>query len=283
MSAYGSLDDVEDPARLPPPSALRGLNAVQRRLESMQESPAADSWRALARELLHALDLSHDVALACVVRNQVGGTYALRHSVETAVIAALVARRLRVRPVHLLTLASAALALHTTGRHDAGDHTARQGAADQDWYMGMLLAHAPGHAPDEPMLALGARLLRMADRYCAAISARNYRRALLPDDALARVLADSLSDVPDDGLADAFGHEIGPYPPGTVVRLASGETGVVLHRDGGQPEVLCLRDAAGRAMPVALPRRAPIACALGEDDSDVHVSMKQVWGPLASL
>ncbi|QGZ42776.1 hypothetical protein IP92_04644 [Pseudoduganella flava] len=278
MSAPG-IDELEDPARLPPPSVLRGLNAVQRRLESMQESPAAESWRALARELLHALDLSHDVALACVLRNQIGGTYALRHSVETAVIAALTARHLRVRPVHLLTLTSAALALHTTGRHEAGPHTVRSAEAEHDWFTRQLLAHAPGHAPDEPVLATGARLLRMADRYCAGISARNYRRSLLPDDALARVLADA----PDEGLADAFRREIGPFPPGTVVRLEGGETGVVLHRDGGQPEVLCLRDAAGRALPVALPRRAPIACALGDDDCDVRVSMKQVWGPLASL
>jgi hypothetical protein len=221
-----SIDDLEEPARLPPPSVLRGLNAVQRRLESMHDAPAAESWRALARELLHALDLSHDVALACVLRNQVGGTYALRHSVETAVIAALTARHLRVRPVHLLTLTSAALALHTTGRHDAGDHTARTGAAEHEWFTRMLLAHAPGHAPDEPMLALGARLLRMADRYCAGISARNYRRSLLPDEALARALDTALdtaqADAPDDGLADAFRREIGPYPPGTVVRLASG-------------------------------------------------------------
>jgi hypothetical protein len=275
-----------------PPSVLRALNAVQRRLEDAARHGAhgdpAD-LRATARDLLHAIDLSADVALACVLRNQVAGSYAMRHSVETAVIAALVARHLHMRPIHLLSTVSAALALHATGRHDEPKHDGPVTRAvrctrdtETDWFACLLSDHAPEeHAPPDP---LAVELLRMADRYCAGVSPRNYRRALLPADALAR----ALHGASHPELAAAFTQEIGPCPPGTVVRLAGGEVAVVTHRDGGQPEVLCLRDDAGRRFTVPLPRRVgeddcAIASALGEEDHDIHIGMKQVWGPLASL
>lgn len=292
MGPHERLRDLEeaDGAAHPaaPPSVLRALNAVQQRLEHFQRAPShgdpAD-LRATARDLLHAIDLSADVALACVLRNQVAGSYAMRHSVETAVIAALVGRRLHMRPAHLLSLVSAALALHATGRHDESVaqavHCTR--TSEPDWFACLLLDHAPASGGGTDMDAT-AHLLRMADRYCAGISPRNYRRALLPDDALARVLEGS----PDPELTAAFREEVGPYPPGTMVRLASGELGIVAHRDGGRPAVFCLRDAAGRSLTVPLPRRVgedgcAIAAALCDEDSDFRVPMKQVWGPLGSL
>jgi hypothetical protein len=294
QQSLGDLEEADSAGHTAaPPSVLRALNAVQHRLDDFQRAPAhgdpAD-LRATARTLLHAVDLSADVALACVLRNQVAGSYAMRHSIETAVVAALVGRRLHMRPAHLLSLVSAALALHATGRHARDDtappvaaavHCTR--AAETDWFACLLLDHAPASAAEGDLDA-AAHLLRMADRYCAGISPRNYRRALLPDDALARVLEQS----PDPELTAAFRDEIGPYPPGTVVRLASGEWGIVAHRDGGHPAVFCLRDAEGRTFTMPLPRRVgadgcAIAAALGDDDSEIPVSMKQVWGPLASL
>jgi hypothetical protein len=280
------------PRPAPPPSVLRALNAVQQRLVDAQRDAERDSGhlRAAARELLHAVDLSGDVALACVLRNQVAGSYAMRHSIETAVVAALVGGRLHMAPARLLSLAAAALALQATGRHDDSDD-AREAAralyctrgGESDWFACLLLDHAPESQAGDALDG-AAPLLRMADRYCAGVSPRNYRRALLPGDALAR----ALEMAPHADMAAAFRDEIGPCPPGTVVLLAGGERGIVAHRDGDRPHVLCLRDAAGRAFTVPLPRRVgedgcAIAAALGDEDGDLPVSMKQVWGPLASL
>ncbi|WP_338761283.1 metal-dependent phosphohydrolase [Massilia sp. METH4] len=294
-SALHDLPPPEGDARpAAPPSVLRALNLVQRRLEEgahlapHEEPDAPEDLRATARELLHAVDLSADVALACVLRNQVGGSYAVRHSIETAVVAALVARRLHMRPVHLLSVVTAALALHATGRHEEPAGQALHGShpRDPDLFASLLLDHSSPHAsaPSSAADMAAAHLLRMADRYCAGVSPRNYRRALLPNDALARVL----EQAPDAELAAAFREELGPFPPGSAVRLAGGELAVVAHRDAGGVEVLCLRDAAGRACSVPLPRRVgeggcAIVAALGEEDGELRVSMKQVWGPLASL
>jgi hypothetical protein len=283
---HDSLEDLDQAAAAPaPPSVLRELNAVQGRLADC--APCAGghdgpAMRAIARELLHAVSLSADVALACVLRNQVAGSYAMRRSIETAVIASLVGRRLHVRPANLLSLVSAALALHASGRfeRDAPAGRRNDGAG---FFCGLLLDHSGDPVPDEPDVQAGAELLRMADRYCAGISARNYRSSLAPDDTLRRVLAEA----PDPALAEAFAQELGPFPPGTVVRLAGGETGVVAHRDDGQPEVFCLLDDAGRLFATPQPRRVGEGCAiercLGEEESDVRVSMRQIWGPLASL
>ncbi|HEX8606439.1 MAG TPA: metal-dependent phosphohydrolase, partial [Pseudoduganella sp.] len=160
-------------------------------------------------------------------------------------------------------------------------------ATEPDWFACLLADHAPEPLHERTAgtdAQAAAHLLRMADRYCAGISPRNYRRALLPDDALARVLELS----PDPVLTAAFVQEIGAYPPGTAVRLAGGELGVVAHRDGGRPEIFCLRDGAGRTFSMPLPRRVgedgcAIAAALCEDDIELPIPMKQVWGPLASL
>lgn len=291
MTTPGSLHDLvmgDAGSGADAPSVLRALNAVQQRLHGGADH-SSTGMRAIARDLLHAVELAPDVALACVLRNQVAGSYAVRHSIETAVIASLVAQRANIRPPQILSLAAASLALHTVERHERDNiHLLRcADADDNEWFACILLAHADPETADSPCTT-SARVLRMADRYCAAISARNYRRSLPPDEALRTVMAEAS----DASLAEAFRLEIGPYPPGTVVRLASGEMGVVAHRDGGRPEVYCLRDAHGRALPVPQPRHVgrddgesgcTIAAAIAEDEAELRVPMKQVWGPLASL
>lgn len=295
MDAQGSLKDLLmgdmiDSAGSP--SVLRALNAVQQRLEAsttVRDRHTATGMRALARELLHAVELSPDVALACILRNQIAGSYAVRHSIETAVIASLVAHRANVRAPQILSLAAASLALHTVERNDRDNlHVLRcADADDSEWFACILLAQADPETADTPCTT-SARVLRMADRYCAAISARNYRRSLLPDEAL-RTVSETASD---PALIEAFRLELGPFPPGTVVRLASGETGIVAHRDGGRPTVYCLRDARGQALPVPQARHVDmgdsesgctIEGALAEDDAELRVPMQKIWGPLASL
>jgi len=71
-------------------------------------------------------------------------------------------------------------------------------------------------------------LLRMSDLFVARISPRRSRRALAPNVAV-RNLYLEIRDHSGE-LGAIFAKQIGMYPPGTYVRLQSGETAVVIRR-----------------------------------------------------
>ena len=112
---------------------------------------------------------------------------------------------------------------------------------------------------------------------------------MLPHLALHKLCTDC--DVPvEPGLAEQFTREIGPYPPGTLVRLQNGEVGVISARADvqGALAVHALRGPDGKAMPVPLVRMTSeggcgIEEALHEDQANLRFSMKAVWGELAGI
>ena len=80
--------------------------------------------------------------------------------------------------------------------------------------------------------------------------------------------------------------QVGLYPPGTLVRLHDGETGVVFSRAG--PLVHALRSADGTPLSPPNIRAAcdpdcAIDAALHEDDARLRFSMRQVWGAAAAI
>jgi hypothetical protein len=169
------------------------------------------------------------------------------------------------------------------------------GIEDDEWISCVLMHHESDDGSGYPagmtreQITHNARLLSLADRYCARVSARNYRCSMLPDEAMDKLLHDPLHPA-DPALQEQFHRQVGRFPPGALVRLANGELGVVTSRDGGDGvlEVHCMRDAAGKALPAAVQRRTDQAeCAiheaLSEDQAELRFSMKQVWGAQAAL
>jgi HD-GYP domain-containing protein (c-di-GMP phosphodiesterase class II) len=94
-----------------------------------------------------------------------------------------------------------------------------------------------------------AALLQRCDVYTAKLSPRRSREALAAD-AAARSL---FLDHPRDPFVAAVIKEFGVYPPGCFVRLASGETGMVVRRGASAhtPTVAAMTDARGA--PLAVP------------------------------
>lgn len=95
---------------------------------------------------------------------------------------------------------------------------------------------------------LYSRIVAIADCYDAMTSERPWRRALLPDEALARMVAEAGKKF-DPVLLKIFINSLGLYPAGTLVRLSTGELAVVVY-GGGEGEratrpVVALLDAAG--------------------------------------
>ncbi|HSC29878.1 MAG TPA: HD-GYP domain-containing protein [Vicinamibacterales bacterium] len=104
-----------------------------------------------------------------------------------------------------------------------------------------------------PTLNLGTKLCSIADVYDAMRSQRAYQQAF-PSDRVLAVLRQNDGAHFDEHLVRRFVQLLGIYPPGTLVRLSSGEVAVVLRvhaPDPYRPRVKVLFDPAGvrRAVP----------------------------------
>ena len=307
------------------PSVLHQLNLCNRELERLlhnlrNEHNAEADIRDIAREVIEAVDINPDVALACIFLSQINGIYAVRHCIETAVVLVVIARAMHLDAANTLTLTAAALTMnvgmlrhHETfqnkntpltreemaivRRHpeESVDMLRCVGIEDDEWISCVLMHHENDEGSGypagiaSPEVTLNAKLLSIADRYCAQVSARNYRRSLPPHLALKNLIEDKVAPV-DPLLLEVFQRELGDYPPGCVVRLASGEIGVVSQRlPGGDARTIhCLRDPAGAVLRPAEPRRTGdngccIAESLSEDQASIRFSMKQIWGVQAAL
>ncbi len=71
-----------------------------------------------------------------------------------------------------------------------------------------------------------ARIVAIADVYDALTSDRPYRKAMSPNDAVEYILAHGDTQF-DYDMVKAFSKAVVPYPPGTLVKLSTGDTAVV--------------------------------------------------------
>lgn len=126
---------------------------------------------------------------------------------------------------------------------------AEAGVTDPLW-LEVVRLHDDPMLGERPLASLNkpqrlARLLRLVDRFTAKVSRRGNRPPLSP------LVAARDACVGADGRPDEFGaallKTVGMYPPGSYVKLASGEVGVVL-RSGertNQPVVAAFIGASG--------------------------------------
>lgn len=247
------------------PSVLRTLNDSARRLAQLpcatHDGDGTPDLRAIARELLVAIGQGADIALAAIMLNQIAGTHAVRHGIETALLAMLVAQDMQKSHVELLDIGITALA---------------------------ITAEA---APPEKSASPEQILVALASQYCTLVSSRNYLRSALPDQALQTIFLGRDSNT-ERLLAQHFMQILGKYPPGTLVRLRSGELAVVTRR--GPTLIHPLSTVQGvplspEELTHTLPRAAGVtaACAIvgavHESEAQLHFSMRHVWGDGAQL
>ena len=310
-----------------PDSALRKLNAASLELQSLLQAVALraappDLRRRLEEVALlvtQAVAVNADVATAAILHNQSAAPYPVRHSVDTAVIVQLLARARQLTPEETASLTLAALTMNVgmLGEHqrlqdgraelgaadravvlahpEAGVQLLRQaGISDQAWLDCVLHHHENEDGSGYPLHKCGAqipplaRLLALADRYCARVAARAYRKTMAPNAALRDLLLESNVTV-DGTLAALLIRELGIYPIGTYVRLINGEIGVVSRRG--------LQSTTPHVESVIGPRGAPLDVFLQRDTrAELHgirevltnaqlaalqappLRMEQIWG-----
>jgi HD-GYP domain-containing protein (c-di-GMP phosphodiesterase class II) len=95
-------------------------------------------------------------------------------------------------------------------------------------------------------VTLFGKILRIADTYDALTSERKYRpRAFSPDEAL-RLMWSKVGEDYDPILLKIFIHMVGLYPVGTILKLDTGELGLVVdyprEDERARPEILLLED-----------------------------------------
>ena len=206
--------------------------------------------------------------------------YGVRRSLHAAVTSCLVAQRLAWQPGEVerafkvaLTMNISMLALQGELAHQSTPPTPQQrlqlqshpmrslmmleraGVRDEDWLRAVLQHHeledGSGYPAGRSDVCELASLVRRADIYTSKLSSRSRRDALAADVAGRAMFMQD----PSHPMTQALVKEFGVYPPGCLVKLASGETAIVVQRGNSvtTPIVACLTDSAGRSL--ATPQR----------------------------
>lgn len=307
------------------PSVLRLINLANKRLERLlfglnHEPEFPEKLLEVAKAVIYATDLNPDIALACILLNQQAGGYPIQHSVDTATISILIARSMKVAPEEVLTLTAAALSMNVGMIHYQAQLQRKQGALsaeeierihqhpqegvkmlesagvrDPDWLACVLAHHENEDGSGYPFGKKGndiprnAKLISLADRYCARISARDFRKPAFPKVVLRDIFLESGKGI-DPTLAGHFIKELGIYPPGALVRLNNGETGVVTKKGGSATTPIVHALVGPRGVPLSIPVKRDTAGeqfaikeTLSEEEANVRFSMHQVWGDAAKL
>lgn len=261
--------------------------SVQTRASVLLRQPAADDFvprlAALQAEVLDLLDRDADLALLILIQGTTSESrnYSVGHALLVAAVCELAARHLAAWPAAwreplrcaALTMNIAMTALQDVlalqeappspqqraliDRHaELGAERLRAcGVGDELWLAAVAQHHAsrPGRLAELPAAAQLARLIQRADIFAARLSRRRTRQALSGMAAAKAAYLDENRQADDAGAAIV--KATGIHPPGSFVRLASGEVAVVLRRGrlANEPLVASVLSAAG--MPLCEPAR----------------------------
>ena len=306
------------------PSVVHKINQARSTLRTLSfnittESDAYNRIIALAKDVAVATFLDPDIALGCILLNQ-EEAYASRHCVDTAVVALLVARALKKSPDEMILLTAAALTMNVSMMRQQEKLQERSealslaeqafiqnhplesvnilrgiGVDDEDWLAWVLHHHENEDGSGYPnkstsaVTPVNAKIISIADRYCARVCARSYRKSLLPNAALRDILIGGKNTL-DPMLVMLFIRELGTYPIGTFVRLENGEIGVVTSKGATTTTPYVHALIGPRGAPLAMPIKRDtqkslmaIREVLHRDQVPVRFTMRQLWGEMASL
>jgi HD-GYP domain-containing protein (c-di-GMP phosphodiesterase class II) len=237
-----------------------------------------------ASNILTAIEKNQNICLAFVFFNKGVINYPLRHSLDTAILATVLAKQLGHDTRDLPAIIAASLTMNLSmlklqeellarveklteeQRTKIKNHPAasrkmleQAGITETAWLDYVLCHHEKKDGSGYPRqlkdsaIPDGARLIGLADRYTAMVSPRLSRPGYLPGSVVKHLLlreGDTL-DLPHVG---ALNQSIGIYPPGTIVRLRNGETGVVSDSDTFRTVKIFL-DAEANPLPAVVTRK----------------------------
>jgi len=238
--------------------------------------------------------------------------YAVTHSLQTAFVASLAAEKLGWSDAERATLVRAALTMNiamldlqntlakqttplTPQQRDAIATHSRDGrkALEKahvpcgDWLLTVEQHHVTENGSNLPQdrstLSQLACMIHYADVYLAKISPRANRPAI-PINVAARELYVRAGGA-DNPYVAAIIKQMGIFPPGAFVKLANGDTGIVVRpgETANAPEVHSLISADGWVFPDPLPRdtRRPefkVTTAVAQGNVMVQLNRSKLFG-----
>jgi HD-GYP domain-containing protein (c-di-GMP phosphodiesterase class II) len=213
----------------------------------------------LCKMIQKACDENKDACLSTILL-QNEGRYSVNHQIHTAIACEVILRHMGYSPRERASVLGAALTMNiamsslqdalyfqkeelTQEQHQQieahlfeGVELLRQNGIEDKLWLDTVLQHhefldgsgypqrLQGKAIIEP-----ARILTIADIYCAKVTGRAYRKPLPANVALKEIFCKDRGHCVDISLSHIFIKELGIYPPGSFVRLANGEIAVVTH------------------------------------------------------
>lgn len=210
----------------------------------------------IALALMGACARDNNAALACLHLDY-HSSYGIVHHLKTAVLCELIGKKLGIKDEVRKILIQAALT-HDLGLIDIQDildsqvepmteqqverirshpadscrHLERHGVRDPIWLDTVLHHHERMDGSGYPDQMVGdavkmpARVLAVADVYSAMIRERPHRKARFSPHAMRTIMLEEETKI-DGRIVQAMIKEIGMFPPGAIVKLVTGEIGVV--------------------------------------------------------
>lgn len=256
-------------------------------------------------------DKDPDAALGAILLKD-SLRYAYTHALHVAVMAAIISKKLNWGDDERRDLVCAALSMNaamvtlqtqllqqrtplTPEQREALDRHPREGrelllrkgVRNSRWLRTIELHHqrldVPAEALTRPDAAAMAQLIRTLDVFCAKISPRAYRQAMLPPVA-ARDIFVAEREFNNPFLGPLI-KEVGIYMPGTFIKLENGEIALVIRRGPSvdTPRAIALSRSDGTPYMDAMRRDTTkpeyaVKGAIPKEKVLQRVNLSRVWG-----
>lgn len=243
------------------------------------------------------------------------GAYTVVHSLNCGLLSELLAKRLGIPPRERLSIVCAALTsnigmlylqeslqaqdtpLTDDQKQGIEQHPLKavnvlkkHGVKDELWLKSVYQHHEriDGSGYPEKLsgdeIVAGAKIIALTDSYHAMLAPRIYRSGYMPREALREMMV-TRGKLIDEGFAHTLIKEIGVPPPGAYVRLASGETAVIIQRNQGEAESVRASAIIGKSGDIYMePRQRDCSDPkyaikeMFQHDNRIRISMMKLWG-----
>jgi len=299
------------------PSPFERLHELARALGALATAPegtaAGAEVEAIVAGIAGSVAADPDASLGWAALDR-EAPYSIRHAMAVAVVCELGGRQLPLDAAEQRSVVAAALTMNvsmqllqdrlfavreaptdaeraeiTSHPHRSAAWLQARGVLDAHWLEAVADHHerldGSGYPQGKPGSAVGlaARLVGLADVYCATVAERLYRPPRLPATAANDILLGRRRGF-DPLLAGILTRSMGGHPPGTLVRLANGEVAVVTRNPpGGAISLMAVVTADGEVHPLPAPRdpsrlATGIRSYVAFDPLRHHFDLDRVWG-----